>query len=407
MGNGLIERKFFKNVNLIVIFILTLFQVFTRIKPLYKVELYTMVIAAFFGLAWISARNWILTLKKYLIIFIAFSLIMYLLDTARGGFEFKEYIAGIFSYGMWATIFIYAIENYNRKQLAIFATIVVIAMNISSISTAVTLAINPDASRILAGHSDDILLHSGVGGYGFIYSLVFLNYSLLIALRRTKKNYVKFGIILTLAINYYTILYSSYSAAILFSLILFVFAAMQSEKSSTIKNIVLWGIVIVVYLSRIEIVGFIKEMGESLGLDWIVNRMGQLMEAMETGDYEDLKRVRLYEESFKSFIEHPITGGGINAPRGGHSTGLDLLAQYGIWGAVFLSVNIAGLKLWDVFSKKNSHIYFLITYVVFTNINTCMSMEIPCTVFFICPLILYLFAKDAQGGLVSEKGGTV
>lgn len=398
MGNGLIERKFFKNVNLIVIFILTIFQVLTRIRPLYRVEIYTMFIAAFFALAWISSKSWIVTLKKYLIVFFAFSLIMYLLDTARGGFEFKEYIAEIFSYGMWTIIFIYAIETYERKQLVIFATIIVIAINISSISTATTLATNPEASRFLAGHSDDILLRSGVGGYGFIYGLVFLNYGLLIALKRTKKNYVKAGIIITLAINYYTILFSSYSTAILFSLVLLVFAAMQSEKSSTIKNILLWGIVIIVYFFRIEIISFIKEMGESLGLDWIVNRMGQLVDAMETGDYEDLRRIRLYEESFESFMAHPMTGGGIDAPRGGHSTGLDLLAQYGIWGAIFLLVNITGLKMWNVFSKKNAHIYFLITYVVFININTCMSIEIPCSVFFVCPLIIYLFS-DADRNL--------
>ncbi|KDE46144.1 hypothetical protein [Geobacillus sp. CAMR5420] len=252
---------------------------------------------------------------------------------------------------------------------------------VGSIQTYLGLQKFPYASRTLATANHSLqysYLGMGIGGFGFVYSLVFVT---ILSLYLLKKNIPRLGnmykslYILFIICLLLTIIKASYATALIFTFvgIILVF---------TIKG--LRSLIIGVFLALIFILAIPKEsIAEFLvnvaylfkDNDIVYVKFMDLAETFlgESADSQTANRGHLYLTSLITFIQNPLFGiygpfgNQDNGQIGGHSGWLDLLAMYGIFGSLplFLAIILNFRKQLLFYSGHPYYVFLIIAQILF------------------------------------------
>ncbi len=305
----------------------------------------------------------------------------------------------------WPVVLIASIQTFTLKQKLIIMRLMLIVGIVGSLLSLRVLLIDPNVSRQLAGAATQAELQEyysmGVGGYGTVYATVFLCFGAIYWFVNTKSNFDRCIIIAFLVIAYMFILYASYTTAILITVILSLLA-ITSKVKPMIKSLVVIAIIafllIVFWDNLISLsLGILRE----LDLQKVIERLTQLTQASGNNDLSSLTRSQLYLKSLASFFAHPLTGSDVS---GGHSQILDTLAHFGIIGICMPCL----LAYYSYKSVKLSSVRLSLFYLMFFAlicVNTCSAMQIPVSVFFICPLIVNTVKE--QKAVLKDKKDTI
>lgn len=306
-------------------------------------------------------------------------------------------------YITWPVLLITINERFTKEQKLFILRIITAIAIVGNLASLKILVEDNDASRLLAGSATEsekaFYYAKGVGGYGYTYAMVFFTYGAIAWLKNTKNIFDKIFLSAFLITNYLFILYSSYTAAIIFVLLITV-AACTSKMRFKNANLILVAVAILILILGNLLLEFGISFARNLELDWVVKRLSQLNEAQQSGDFAGLNRAQLYMQSLNSFFANPIIGGG---KVGGHSHLLDWLGMFGFCALpAFAAMFFWCRESFKIVKNKNLIIFFIL-FIVFAAIDTCSSMQIPVIVLFAVPLSASVFVKTQDEPELSEK----
>lgn len=297
-------------------------------------------------------------------------------------------------YISWIVLLLAVNETFSDGQKRFLIRLIIVIAIISNLASIAVLLTDADASRLLAGSVTEKAqadyYSRGLGGYGYVYAMVFLTYGAIVWLINTKNRFEKILLIVYLITNYLFLLLSSYTLAIIFALVLTV-AALTTKMQFVSANVLLVTVALLIILLGEPLLNLGINFAEKMDLPWIVKRLSQLNEAQMTGDYMGLTRSQLYLRSLQSFAENPLTGQGVV---GGHAHMLDWLGMFGICAIPAMWLMYVFCREAYKIGKRKNFVIFYIIFFVFTFIDTCSAMQIPVIVLFGCPLILNLMSSQ-------------
>ncbi|MFJ7638132.1 hypothetical protein ACIQZM_13965 [Peribacillus sp. NPDC097206] len=305
----------------------------------------------------------------------------------------------------------YMYYNNNDLVLGKVAFFSILFYVIASTQTYLGLKDYPLAARGLATGSDPLqqtYLSLGIGGFGFVYSAVFINILILYFVIKKVQDVNKFYKILCLFIYIIitTMLISaSYATAILVLLTGTLLIVMIKGKKSFIFCMILVFLFLFL-INPIEMIGYFliesaklfktNEVISSKFLDLAQGFVSESVGSQTSG------RGQLYLASLETFLRNPIFGiygpfgHDFKSEVGGHSGWLDLMAYYGLFGSLPLFIAIF-LNFRKQLRFYASHPYFhvLLTaqllFVIFGFINPIIYIyQIGFVLFVVGPSIPYL-----------------
>lgn len=291
-------------------------------------------------------------------------------------------------YITWPVLLIAAINTLSLNQKLIIMRIMLVVGIVGSLLSLRVLLVDSNISRILAGAATESEMHEyysrGVGGYGTVYATVFLCFGAIYWFINSKSMVDRCLIIAYLATAYMFILYASYTTAILITVIISLLA-FTSKVKPMIKSLIVIGIIALLLMVFWDnLVEAAITILRELDLDRVVQRLTQLTQASSNNDLSSLQRSQLYLKSFESFLRHPLAGSDV---AGQHSQILDYLAYFGIIG-IFLPVLFGYYSIKCIKLSSRRLIFFYLMFFALISVNTCSAMQIPVSVFFLCPLMV-------------------
>lgn len=306
-------------------------------------------------------------------------------------------------YVTWPIILIASVNSLNNKQKLIIMRLMLVVGIVGSILSLRVLLVDSSVSRILAGAASEAETYTyfsqGVGGYGTVYATAFLCFGAIYWFINTKVKGDRVLIAVYLITSYVFIIYASYTIAIIITFILSLLALTSKVKPMAKSLLIIAIIALLLLLFWNNIAEFAIDIMRDLKLDKVVQRLTQLTQATETNTVTSLTRPQLYLKSFTSFLEHPLAGSEI---AGQHSQILDTLAYFGLSGFLMPAL----LVYYSYKSVKLSSARLLLFYLVFFAfllVNAGSTMQIPVSVFFICPLIVNAVKEQNSKMKKTEK----
>jgi len=309
--------------------------------------------------------------------------------------ELTYMVGGYLPYVIWPILFFVTEPLMDGKGKRTFLLLFTITLSVSLIATLSVLIADHEAARLLAGVARgsvrEAYYRRGVGGYGFVYGCVFIVFGLIMWISREDNTVVKAWLWIVVALLVVTVLFSSYTIALLMMMVVLLLSVYSRSKKRQ-ATIMLLIVSLVVFLLIGPLLTAVHNLADNLGLEWVVKRTTQLLNARETGDWLELKRIRLYQKSWNAFKENIWLGGGYD---GGHSMVFDHLAQYGLIGGLFC---FAFFRWLNKFGKnggiRTRLIYWVLIVLLFINTTDTIVMF---------PMILYVLPLMIQSE--REKGG--
>lgn len=297
-----------------------------------------------------------------------------------------ERISGILQSLILPLLYIY-IRIYNRLKLGNQLLIIYIVMTfITCITTYIGYDVFPNASRELASLDNDssnyrTYMKLNIGGFSFIYTLVFLNILVIYSIKNCKlfKRSISVAMfnILFLIIIGLVIYKSQYTTAILIYSIslLFLLSGRRFNFKYIITFICISVIIVLLFRAPVaEIMESLSEKVESYDVSQRLYDLSRFLVGEYTSDYSDLDaRRNTYMTSLNTFLNNPF-GVWSNRGNGGHSFVLDNIARFGILGVALVIIMLYKLYRLYIFPINNNNIYgyasvLLIIYVVLSVIN--------------------------------------
>ena len=292
-----------------------------------------------------------------------------------------------------------------------FSYVIFIALVVTSITTLIGLAVYPDASRYIATVSDsneakavtyDLM---NIGGYDFVYTCVLVYPIAIYAFKRKRLHWAIMTAIVIL--NFFLCITSGYTIAFIFVVLSTIFLIFPKNLSVTQVIIIL-----AISLFLIIVLSDYVSMGLNSLADVIKNKdISERLRALANGreglqDIDD-DRVGLYLTSLQSFIDSPILGGMINGTRmGGHSFIFDTMAQYGMFGIIFLIAMYRIIYKYLFRPYKNCEgfgfvFWTFLQILMFSAVNT--GMWLPVLGFFAPVLFAFINKKGAGNESFMDK----
>lgn len=205
---------------------------------------------------------------------------------------------------------------------------------------------NPYISRMLSGNgmakSYDYFSR-GIGGYGLVYSVVFLIPLLIFALKKSSSLSVakKLLLLMNLLLGILLVFHAGFSIALL-AMFLGIFLIVTVKKKSLTNLFVLIFILSFMALCWFVFQNQIVTCLTNLFQNTLYkNKVQSILVFLTTGEIAGSlhNRVVLYQTSWQLFLQNPLFGCNNELATGGHSTILDTFAAYGLLGGVpFLTV---------------------------------------------------------------------
>ena len=282
----------------------------------------------------------------YLVIIFSLGILFQVLFYSQGSSLIGETAKKIYSAAYyWIFLcfgLLYLTQAVERDTVRFVYYVILSIIFFTCITTTIGLIANPHASRLLASTSVQDYYESNIGGFGFIYSIIFIAPVLLLISYNTKDI---FSLLTLIAVIGVTIL-SQYTTAILLLILLiggtFVFGFSLSSKQKKRRIFVLLAIVVIFLISAKLIGNLFFVIARNInypGLSFLRFRLYEVGESLTSlsptgGAYDRFVR---FSRSFEQFLKSPLLGTSVNNRRGlgGHSTFFDILGGTGILGALF------------------------------------------------------------------------
>ena len=382
----------------VAMIVLTLFAL---TQAYYKYVIHLALLVLCFLLCGKAQKNTVVFLGVGIVIGLTFAT----MSLMKGHGLTMEYIVFFTHYITWPFLFVCVIENFEKQEIKKLLYLIMVICTIGNVLSLVQLAENPEISRELAGALESAeksyYYKLGVGGYGHVYGMTFLVFGAWRWFKQStnKKERIFLGVFLVF--SYLYILYASYTTAIAMTLILTGLALIAGMKSGSRIAILILAIILVLVFAN-PILEFAYDSAQDLGLDWVVKRLDQIIDAQNESGMSSLRRYNLYKESWDTFALRPIFGAVHDKGDtwGGHSQILDAFAQFGLFAFLLLLF----FRICRTICQKYIHnfklTYFYIVFYVFAAIDTCAAMQIPVIVFFVVPLIAYM---ESEGQLHENR----
>lgn len=258
--------------------------------------------------------------------------------TNAGSTYFTRFMAfSLWTY-IWCVFYIFYSDNFSLFKESLKYLIIFIV-----ISCALTIRGNiiyPDASRLLAGLSEKdtslgVTLRSlYVGGYDFIYGIVYLLMPTVLYLRYTKEKKIYLWIFLALEAG--VVLLGDFFTGFLLAVAMAIFACVKVENNSKTLFVVSL-LVLLVFISKDLILEAVIGVGNSMGLESLSHRATQMLLGTYQSDYDmkmnDLSRTERAVNALRNIMDSPLLGQlverGGRIREAGHSEFLTYFEKFG------------------------------------------------------------------------------
>lgn len=278
-----------------------------------------------------------------------------------------------------------------------------IILSMIAISAIFTLLGNlefPGASRTLAGVQDyyatDRALYRSmnIGGYGFVFSLVFLAMPVLLVFLKNKKKNIMWIFILVLIVI--TVFVASYFIGIVLMVVMISMCFINPKRLGRFFVLV-GGFAAVVFIFSDVILDWLITLGKNIDSEILIKRAEQFL----TGSYfddlgNDNNRIQIYINSITNWLQRPIFGAlqgeVIGLRRSGHSALLGYLETYGVFSIMYyifyyyIYKNVKN-SLLNPISKNYFFIYYIcfLFFILIDGFNTFCDLGL--TIFFVVPVL--------------------
>ena len=326
-----------KNTILFLTMVLLIYHTLTFMQAYYSFYITVGVFGLILALYLLGYKKFVINKKfRAVLLFDAATILIILAAIYIRNFDPVQVVGQYFPYIMWSTLYVITeplFDEQTRKK-AIGAVLVVLVIGV--IATLNVVMVDNEAARLLAGAAKGAVRQEyyrrGVGGYGFVYGMVFILFCILAWMMLEKKLSIKV-LLLTIGVTVVAmIFFASYTAAILLTVVTILLAVFSRTKQKNATLFLILGACVLALFFEDILIG-LRDFAETLDMQWITKRINQLLEAETSGDMESLRRVELYQISIETFFSNILLGG---SDIGGHSMFLDTLANYGLIGVLFL-----------------------------------------------------------------------
>lgn len=267
---------------------------------------------------------------------------------------FKKCLGGqILSY---FSFYFYSFYSRHLRLFDIVLKFLILFLLISAAFTIIGNSLFYQPSRALANPEDpNCALYRSlfIGGYEYIYAIVLFVPPFVYHQRMKKGNIMSYYIpMFCIAILSYCILMSSYTTAILLTLIGTMAAFVKNKNLKTI--IISFSVIfIIVYLLKDVFLLWLYNFGESIDSYALTTRSRQLLEGSYSDENGDLGRDQRFINGLLNFISSPLWGqilGNTDPKLADHSGLGNYLDHYGLMGIIFY-------KIISVIYKKTKESY--------------------------------------------------
>ena len=392
------SKTFVLNMALVLMMALCIFS------PIYQYQKMVLILGCFLlwgiattqiGLSWLrhASASWIL-LGGMLFLYTWSGL-------SRGNLsESINQVVNQMPVYVWFIILEFYITNKMMPRAGI--RLFFVSFLITTYFTIVGNLLNPGASRLLASTLQYYTAQreqyraAFIGGYDIIHGAVFLAMPLTLLARKYKWVW---AIIISLFVM---VAISSYTIAIILMLFMII-CGMARVKNIWKLVAVFCSLILIVSLFEEQIVSGVSEFALSIDSEILSRRVTSLL----TGDYfrefgDDNNRITIYFNEIQNWLDHPIFGNLLTSVkeyrRGGHSTLLAYLAQFGLLSGVFF----AYLRRYYMTVKRalsaeygNLFSVYFVFFIIFGLIDRYETfIAIGVCVFFIAPLLFMMADKE-------------
>lgn len=312
---------------------------------------------------------------------------------------------------------VYYLKLKDKRQISFLAYTIMSYYIIMSAVTLVQLRSNIYLSRIMATDlSGQYFSFSPfTGGYGAVYSLVFLCIAMLGVIYRMRKDGLSTtNYIVILFIYSLFILKAQYVMAVLLLLmgLLLTFYDGGRWRKAFIFSIIMWFIILVIF-DIISFSGIFYRIASCFPITSFfhthLNQLGDLWNALWKGSLGDMGsswiRLEIYKNTLDIFKNNMLWGIGNIAVEdiGNHSSVLDQLASYGILlGSVYLVTKLVMFYLIKKrIDKRIGSVYTIIIliYISFALLNNADRNEFTYVFYVLIPFLMDIYSdRKAHSG---------
>jgi|SRR5690625_1988245 len=404
----------FKIINIICITVYFIWYITPVFRAYFYGTFFNAIIIGLIGVWLLTAillnPKWIFQWNLHLIIvtiqIIGF-IIMALLGIGGGALAYMK--IGV---SFWFTLYVYHFYASLGWRMVIgrIGTLVLISLFITGITTLIGLISIPSAARMLTSSStlveDNFMLNSkNIGGFDFVYGLIIFIPTLIsfMIFRRTrgKINLLKLSFLLLIILIFYITLKSSFTIALISLILGIVLGLISKMKPRSIILVIILSCVVYQLLPNETLGGYLNKVAYNLENPYVSERLhdiGNNLKGVQSTSSHLSNRTILYDMSFNTFIDHPITGVGpyyyvSGVGVGYHSQILDDLARYGVFGLSFYLLFFYTFykyinKQWKKLDFNGNLFVSLLIFLFVSFLNpTFSSQTISIIVFFLLPAL--------------------
>ncbi len=315
-------------------------------------------------------------------------------------------------------------EKY-EKILNIYILFTLIYILFICAFTLIKLEGNPELTRLLARGDKDVIKHfvsPFTATYATVYTVMMIGIANFYYAMVQKQKIIRFlGIAFTLFICYF-LFKSAYSISILIYIIGISIILLQicyvkahNKKKFMISFLILSIIILAVYLLFHDVIAdCILLLGNYTKDIMQQRRIREIAELVRNFGIETeggmINRLKLYGVSLETFFNKPIFGVGfreellsttanVSTPMiGNHSTILDMLASFGIFGFFYIfSIPIYYYDLKNKIAKHIKGVYILLGLFIFLSlINTTHNINFYFVMLFYIPNIFFILERNGD-----------
>ena len=393
-----IDLKFFNQLFLLLyamFYTLTFAANISKGIILYTILFCWLVTAIFIDCKWLEKS------KMLILCFVVYFILLLTRALVTGSFGVLDiFFRNNIYFFAWIVIGVFYSHNIDKINLKTVLTIVIGFLFISYLATIVGLLQYPTASRDLASSgihmSNPLYMSLGIGGFAYIYQIPYLIIAAIgtIGFKSKQGKNISFMTLLLLVII--VVLLADYTTALIISAGSFMLAVIFKGDKHIANKLIIVGVgLIIVLIFRVELLTFIVDVFFPDTSSVFRRRLLELIDAMSVDGVGSLDRFTMMENSISAFLNNPFFGTLFTeSVSGGHSDIVDALGSYGMFSIFYYGIfEVAAYYQYKQLKMKSNKVSFILIHFIFifariTN-PALASASIACTMYFICPTILY------------------
>lgn len=409
------EKVVFEFINLFSIIVFILWY----ITPVFRAVMYgsvgNLIILGFISLWFLTSLiinpTWFMKMPKHLFIVSVMLLIFILISLLNVKGNPRSFLMIGVSFWFPLYVFYFYKTSHLKKNLKKLNIVILISIIITCLTTIYGFHFIPNAARFLSDSRTDfaqdlLLMRNNIGGFDFIYGIILL---IPILLNITwQKKIIK---LLAVLLIVWLVIKSNFTIAIILLLLSFILSLFSKFNKWLVLMLYVFCITLLLLLPADFYSSPILTIAHYINNPTISARLNDLgyglQYGIESSGVHLSARLRLYEMSWMTFLQNPLTGVGPyyyvpNVGVGYHSQILDDLARYGLFGGVFILIFLRSYyKYLSAIWKKNSFNScvgtLFIVFILSSLLNLTFSQPaISVIMFLLIPSIPIVFQDETK-----------